>query len=217
LPQEIDFILETAAQYLHKAPTRADVLSVFAGIRPLVSAAHAGNTAALSRDHTIRIDESGLLSIAGGKWTTYRRMAEDCINQAATLAGLEEKPAITEHLKIHGFQMPGNKSDQLAAYGSDSPAIRDLIKADSSLGDPLHPELNYIAAEVIWAVRMEMARTVEDVLARRTRALFLNSKAASEAAPRVATIMARELDRAENWRRDQVRTMQELARGYQTS
>jgi len=217
LPKEIDFILETAAQYLHKAPTRADVLSVFAGIRPLVSAGQAGNTAALSRDHTIRIDESGLLSIAGGKWTTYRRMAEDGINQAATFAGLKEKPAITEHLRIHGFQEPGDKSDELAAYGSDSPAIRELVRADPSLGEPLHPELNYIAAEVIWAVRTEMARTVEDVLARRTRALFLNAKAACEAAPAVAAIMATELGRDEVWQLDQVRALQKLARGYRMS
>ncbi len=217
LPQEIDFILETAGKYLHKAPTRADVLSVFVGIRPLVNAGQAGNTAALSREHTIRIDQSGLLSIAGGKWTTYRRMAEDCINQAATLAGLAEKPPVTEHLKIHGFRLPENKSDRLAHYGCDAAAIHDLIRAQPVLGEPLHPDLPHRAAEVLWATRMEMARTVEDVLARRTRALFLNARAASEMAASTAEIMARELHRDEGWQIEQVRTFRDLARTYQIS
>jgi glycerol-3-phosphate dehydrogenase len=214
LPQEIDFILETAGCYLHKAPTRADVLSVFVGIRPLVSSGHAGSTAAISRDHTIHIDGSGLLSIAGGKWTTYRRMAEDCINQAATLAELPEKPAVTSHLNIHGFHRHASKFENLASYGSDAIAIQDLNRNEPRLGAALHPELVYCEAEVIWAARAEMARTVEDVLARRTRALFLNARAASAMAPRVAALMASELHLGEAWQSEQVRTFQELARNY---
>lgn len=214
LPEEIDFILETAGRYLHKAPTRADVLSVFVGIRPLVNEREGrGNTAALSRDHTIRIDDSGLLTIAGGKWTTYRHMAEDCINQAATLAELPDVPPVTLGLKIHGFQKP-NGLGPFAAYGSDAVVLEDLIRNDSSLGEPLHPALQYCGAEVIWAVRVEMARTVEDVLARRTRSLFLNACAASEMAPRVASIMALELGRDEAWQLQQVHTFRELARSY---
>lgn len=214
LPEEIDFILETAGRYLHKAPTRADVLSVFVGIRPLVNEGEGkANTAALSRDHTIRIDGSGLLTITGGKWTTYRRMAEDCINQAATLAELPDISPVTPGLKIHGFQKP-NDLGTLAAYGSDSVALEDLIRDDSNLGQPLHPALQYCGAEVVWAARVEMARTVEDVLARRTRALFLNARAASEMAPRVASIMARELGRDEAWQSHQVQTFQNLARSY---
>lgn len=214
LPEEIDFILETAGQYLHKAPARSDVLSVFVGIRPLANRGDSGNTAALSREHTIRIDPSGLLTIAGGKWTTYRRMAEDCIDQAAVLAELPEKPAVTLHLDIHGFHKHAGKFGNLAIYGSDGGAIEELIRHEPSLGEPLHRALTYCAAEVVWAARVEMARSVEDVLARRTRALFLNARAASEMAPQVAAIMARELQHDDRWIAQQVVAFQELARQY---
>jgi glycerol-3-phosphate dehydrogenase len=214
LPEEIDFILETAGRYLHKAPGRSDVLSVFVGIRPLVSSGHADSTAAISRDHTIHIDRSGLLSIAGGKWTTYRHMAEDCIDQAATLAELPEKRSVTAHLNIHGFHKHATKFEHLACYGSDSIAIQDLIRTEPALGAALHPELIYCEAEVVWAARAEMARTIEDVLARRTRALFLNARAASAMAPRVAALMARELNRDEGWQSEQVKAFQGLARNY---
>jgi glycerol-3-phosphate dehydrogenase len=214
LPEEIEFILETAGRYLHKVPTRADVLSVFVGIRPLVNSGNAANTAALSRDHTIRIDDSGLLSIAGGKWTTYRRMAEDCVNQAATLARLPSMPSPTSHLNIHGFRKHPGKFENLAAYGSDDIAIQNLIRADPSLGEPLHPALPICGAEVLWAARVEMARTVEDVLARRTRALFLNAQAASEMAPAVAALMAKELSEDGAWQANQVETFRKLAQSY---
>jgi len=217
LPEEIDFILETAGRYLHKPPARSDVLSVFVGIRPLVGSRHAGKTSAISRDHTIHIDASGLLSIAGGKWTTYRRMAEDCVDQAATLAELPEKPVVTAHLNIHGFHKNASKFEDLASYGSDSIAIQDIIRNEPALGERLHPALVYCGAEVIWAARAEMARTVEDVLARRTRSLFLNSKAAIAMAPQVAALMACELHRDEAWQSQQVREFQELARNYQLS
>ena len=214
LTEEIDFILETAARYLHKVPTRDDVLSVFVGIRPLVGSGNGNSTAVLSRDHTIRIDDSGLLSIAGGKWTTYRRMAEDCVNQAATLARLPEKAAVTEHLHIHGFHLDAKQFEDLSVYGADAIAIQRLIGDDSHLAARLHPALSYRAAEVVWATRNEMARTVEDVLARRTRALFLNAQAASEMAPWIAEIMARELKYDEIWKAKQIKTFQELARRY---
>ncbi len=216
LPQEaeIEFILSTAARYLHKAPTRRDILSAFAGIRPLVRSGDARGTAALSRDHTIHIDPSGLLTITGGKWTTYRNMAEDCVNQAATLARLPEKPCVTAHLNIHGFHKHADKFGALAVYGSDAPAIQDLMRSEEILGERLHPALSYCGAEVLWAVRLEMARTVEDVLARRTRALFLNAGAALEMAPRVAELMAKDLGKDANWCNQQVRLFGELAQGY---
>src|SRR5262249_46225828 len=197
--------------------TRSDILSAFAGIRPLVKAGNGTNTAALSRDHTIHIDNSGLLTIAGGKWTTYRNMAEDCVNQAATLARVPEKPCVTRQLNIHGFHRHADKFGPLAVYGADAPAILDLMHTDASLAEPLHPALPYCGAEVIWAVRFEMARTVEDVLARRTRALFLNAKAALAMAPRVAELMAEELDRDEAWQAKEVNTFHELAKGYLVS
>ena len=132
--EEIDFILETAAQYLHRPPTRADVLSVSVGIRPLVRADGAASTAALSRDHTIHIDPSGLLTIAGGKWTTYRHMAEDAVNQAAMLARLPEKTCVTRTLNIHGFHPHAEKFGALGVYGSDALAIQDLMRAHPPLG-----------------------------------------------------------------------------------
>ncbi len=185
---EVDFILDTVGRYLAKQPRRADVLSAFAGVRPLVKG-HGSNTAALSRDHTIRVERPGLITIAGGKWTTYRAMAEACVDRAATLAGLPSRPCVTATLPIH--------------VGEAEPP-----------GAPLHPALPYGEGDVRRAVRHEMARTVEDVLARRTRALFLNAAAATAMAPRVAAILATELGRDETWAAAQVATFAELARGY---
>ena len=212
--EEIEFILTTAARYLERPPTRADVLSVFVGIRPLVRSGDGANTAALSRDHTIHIDGSGLLTVTGGKWTTYRNMAEDCVNQAATLARLPEKPCTTRTLNVHGYHKHAEKFGHLAVYGSDALAIQDLMRADPERAAPLHPELPYCGAEFVWAARYELARTVEDALARRTRALFLNARAAVEMAPRVAELMARELGRDEAWEDTQVRAFREVAQGY---
>jgi glycerol-3-phosphate dehydrogenase len=213
LHEEVEFILETAGRYLEKPPTRADVLSVFVGIRPLVRAGDAKNTSALSRDHTIHIDDSALLTIAGGKWTTYRHMAEDCVDQAATLGRLPEKPCITKQLNIHGFHENASKFGDLSVYGSDAVKIQELARSLPS-NPLLHPDLPYTEAEVIWAVREEMARTIEDVLARRTRALFLNAKAALGAAPRVSELMAAELGLDSGWQQNQVATFDSVASGY---
>ncbi len=221
--QEIDFVLATAGEYLTKAPTRKDVLSVFAGIRPLVrstsAAGNAANTAALSRDHVIHIDHSGLVTICGGKWTTYRHMAEDCVDEAATLAQLPDRPCATRQLSIHGSGnvadgKVANETGWLGVYGSDAPGIRKLIAADARLGEMLHPALPYVKAEVIWAARQEMARTVEDVLARRTRALFLNARAAVEMAPVVADLMAAELGWDAAYRTKQLAAFLQVASNY---
>jgi glycerol-3-phosphate dehydrogenase len=193
MEKEIEFILSTAGEYLAKAPTRNDVLSVFAGIRPLVRGEGTVSTAALSRDHIIHIDGSGLMTICGGKWTTYRHMAEDCVDQAATMAQLPDKPCVTHHLRIHGFPVLAKEAPPLAVYGEDAQEIRELMRQNPVLEEPLHSSLPYLKAEVVWSVRHEMARTVEDVLARRTRALFLNARAALEMAPTVAELMAAEL------------------------
>jgi glycerol-3-phosphate dehydrogenase len=212
--EEIEFILETAGRYLKKPATRADVLSVFVGIRPLVRSGAGGNTASLSRDHTIHIDPSGLLTIACGKWTTYRHMAEDCVDHAATLARLPEKPCVTKNLNVHGFHRQAGNFGALSVYGSDALLIQDLIRADPSLGEALHPALPYCAAEVVWAARVEMARSVEDVLARRTRALFLNARAAIEMAPQTARLLARELEHDDAWQSEQVTAFRAIAEGY---
>ena len=213
--QEIEFILKTASLYFSKKPSPDDVLSVFTGIRPLVRSGDASNTASLSRDHTIRIDPSGLVTICGGKWTTYRRMAEDCVNQAATLAGLPEKHCVTEHLNIHGFHNNSDRFGHRSVYGSDAPAVEELARSRPDLATPLHPALPYTGAEVVWAARNELAVTVEDVLARRTRALFLNSKAALEMARRAAELMAAELGHNAAWSTRQIEAFEETAANYQ--
>jgi glycerol-3-phosphate dehydrogenase len=212
--QEVEFVLQTASLYLEKRPSRDDVLSVFAGIRPLVRAGESGNTAALSRDHTIRIENSGMVTICGGKWTTYRHMAEDCVNLAATLARLPEQPCVTSHLNIHGFHSAAGKFGRLSVYGSDAPAVLEIEESDPALAQPLHPALPYTGAEVVWAARYEMARTLEDVLARRTRALFLNARAALSMAPRAAAVLAAELGCDAAWQARQVEEFARTAANY---
>lgn len=212
--QEIDFVLDTAGRYLQNPPKRADVLSTFAGIRPLVSAGSGKNTAALSRDHTIRVEPSGLLTVTGGKWTTYRNMAEDAVNRAAELGRLGERACVTRTLRIHGWHDNARHFSPLATYGADAPLIRELAGANPTLAEQLHSALPYTGAEVVWAGRFEMARTIEDVLARRLRALFLNAKAAVAMAPRVASLLAAELGRDSAWQAVQVQAFERLAVGY---
>jgi glycerol-3-phosphate dehydrogenase len=207
LDEEIDFILETAAQYLHHAPSRADILSTFAGIRPLV-ASGSSSTAALSRDHTLHIDPSGLVSITGGKWTTYRHMAEDCVNQAATIAMLDERPCPTRDLKIHGWHPNASQFGHLSVHGAEAPQVLALGST------PIHPQLPILEGQILWAVRHEMARTLDDVLSRRTRALLLNARAALEAAPRVAQLMAAELQASPQWQARQLDSFCSLALHY---
>jgi len=214
IEQEIDFILETAGQYLDHAPARSDILSAWAGIRPLVKSAEGGSTASLSRDHSIHIDRNGLLTIAGGKWTTYRHMAEDCVNQAAVLAGLADNDCVTRRLRIHGYHHHGAKFGHLKVYGSDAIAIQEMIRNHPDRGKALHSSLPYTEAEVIWAARWEMARSVEDVLARRTRALLLNARAAMEMAPRAAQLLAGELGRGPEWQSQQLTAFTSMALKY---
>ena len=209
LNEEIDFILRTAAQYLSHAPTRQDVQSIFAGLRPLVKAAEGGETKALSRDHVIRISEGGLITLTGGKWTTYRHMGEDTVNQAEGLRQWTSRPSVTEALKLHGWTQE-EQEDHWKVYGTDAAQIRQLQGSDIKL----HPELPYTEAEVRWAVQMEQARTVEDVLARRLRALLLNARASEQMAPRVAAIIAEELGRDASWLIQQIGTYQALTKGY---
>jgi len=214
LSEEIGFILETASGYLAEPPSRADILSVFTGIRPLVKAGDVGNTSALSREHTIQISKSGLLTMAGGKWTTYRRMAEDCVNHAATLAGLEERPCVTRELRIHGYHREAAQFGPLADYGEEALVIRGLIEGRPELDAVLDARLPICAAQVVWAVRHEMARTVDDVLARRTRALSLNEKAAMAMAPAAARLMAAEIGRDAAWQAQQVSEFNAIAERY---
>lgn len=214
LDEERDFVLSHARRYLARDPSDSDVLSIFAGQRPLVKSGEGKNTAVLSRDHTILVSASGLVTITGGKWTTYRKMAEDVIDQAETIAGVEGKRCHTETLPIHGWTQAAIRQKNLQPYGSDAIRIAELIKASPALAQKLHKALPYQHGEVVWQVRHEMARTVEDVLARRTRALILNARASIEAAPLVARLMAAELGYDEAWQARQVTDYTAVARGY---
>lgn len=215
LDEELDFLLEHAARYLIKNPTREDVRSTFAGIRPLVGDGdETGVTSALSRDHTLHISPAGLLTVTGGKWTTYRKMAEDTVDQAALLAELEDRPSVTRDLPIRGYHQHAEEFEDLAPYGSDAPEIEALARERPELAEPIHPDHPVTAAQVVWAAREEMARTVEDVLSRRTRMLLLDARGAMEAAPKAAELLAAELGQDDGWADAQVDRFRELARGY---
>jgi glycerol-3-phosphate dehydrogenase len=212
LPEERAFLMEHAARYLSRDPRPEDVLSIYAGLRPLVRQADVKSTAALSRDHTILVSESGLITITGGKWTTYRKMGEDVVNRAEDTAKLMKRRCETETLQLHGWTHGEIPEAHLKVYGRDAAELRAMMQADASLAERIHPRLEFQKAEVLWHVRHEMARTVEDVLARRTRALLLDAKAALEAGPTVAGIMAREMGRDEAWQRRTVEEFEGVAR-----
>ena len=215
LEEEIEFILSTASKYLKKDPQRKDVLSVFAGLRPL--AALEGNektTKEISRNHKLIVSLSGLVTITGGKWTTYRKMAEDTVNKASLVGGLPEKDCVTKNMPIHGYVKNIHFDTPGYFYGADRAHIMDIIFKDSALGDRLHPDYEFTKADVLWAVRDEMARTVEDFLARRVRALFLDARASMKMAPEVAFLMAKELGFDQTWIKSQINQYVELAKGY---
>ena len=215
LPEEIDFILRQIGRYLTKAPDRKDIRSTFAGLRPLVKSS-SKRTAELSRDHLITVSDSGLITITGGKWTTYRRMAEDTVNTAIARSGLTERECKTATLSIHGADTTGATvfDTPLYYYGSDGPAIRALAGLKSGWGDLLHPRLPYIKAEIIWAAQEEWCETVEDALSRRTRALLLDAHAAIECAPAVAALLADALKKDDRWQQEQVEAFKKVAAGY---
>jgi glycerol-3-phosphate dehydrogenase len=215
LEQEINFVLDTAGRYLTRPPKRSDVRSIFAGLRPLAAPEEEGKkTKEISRSHKVFVSLSGLITITGGKWTTYRKMGQDTIDKAALVGGLSERACITEDLSLHGYLKSMELDDHLYVYGSDAKAIRDMIIADPELGEPLHERLEFTKAEVLWACREEMAMTLDDVLARRVRALFLDARAAIEMAEQVAQVMAAELGKDEKWVNDEVKSFTELAQGY---
>lgn len=214
LAEEVRFLLAHAGRYLTRQPTAGDVLSTFAGLRPLVSEGGRKRTSSISRDHWLNVSDSGLVTITGGKWTTYRKMGEDAVDAAATTAGLERRPSVTMHRRLHGWLSGPPTDPALAVYGADAPALRQLAAEMPRGTDRLHADLPYCRAEVVWAARHELARTVDDVLARRTRALLLNARAAIEVAPEVAALLSAELGHDEDWEADQVATFEAIARGY---
>lgn len=211
---EIEFLLETAARYLTVPVQRADVLSVFTGIRPLVRGDASAKTASLSRDHVIRYSESGLLTITGGKWTTVRKMSEDCVDSAVEFAGLKANVCVTGALRIHGAVDVSSGLHHTSSFGADLASIRRIEDESPSLAEPLHPSLPVRGSEVVWVVRAEMARTIDDVLARRTRCLILDARAAVEIAPQVAQLMAAELGRDTAWQEREVAAFGKIAERY---
>jgi glycerol-3-phosphate dehydrogenase len=214
LENEISFILDTAGKYLIRSPQRKDVLSVFAGLRPLASdPSDPHSTKEISRRHKIIVSPSRLITITGGKWTTYRRMASETIDRAIREELLEKRNCKTETLPLDNYEgsflMPHFK-----IYGRFSVEIEKLAEGKSELLQPVHPHLPYTFAEIIWICRNEMAVTVEDILARRTRSLFLDSRSSVEAAPEIARIMAAELGHDEKWKEEQETSFNKLAENY---
>ena len=216
LEEEVDFILQTAGRYLEKPVTREDVRSIFAGLRPLAAPRNAGDkkTREISRNHRIVVSDSGLITITGGKWTTYRKMAQDTVDKAISIGLLEKRDCTTENFRVHGYKENVDRNNHLYVYGSDQAEIEKLIAESPELGEKLHERLPYLKAEVLWAVRHELAQTIEDVLARRVRALYLDARAAIDIAPTVADIMADEFGYDESWKQSQIAEFVQLANRY---
>jgi glycerol-3-phosphate dehydrogenase len=215
LQEEVAYLTEYVGRYLGRHPRPSDILSTYAGLRPLLRGQIGSKTSQLSREHAVVVSESGLITVTGGKWTTYRRMAIDAVDHAARVANLPAKPSPTAELKLHGWQEDRSHGDDpLSVYGSDTPALQALGAEHPEWNKLLHHALRYRASEVVWAARHEAARSVQDVLARRTHALFLNARASIEAAPRVAALLAAELGRDEKWEEREVNEFRKLAEGY---
>ncbi|MCK5368328.1 MAG: glycerol-3-phosphate dehydrogenase/oxidase [Cyclobacteriaceae bacterium] len=215
LKEEIEFILNTAGIYLTKVPTRKDVKSIFAGLRPLAaSEGDEKSTKEISRHHKVLISISGLITITGGKWTTYRKMGEDAVDKALLIAGLPERKSITENLMIHSYSQTVSLDDPNSVYGSDLNAIEAIALENKKYAGLLSDELQISKVQLIWAVREEMARNVEDFLARRTRVLFLDARESIKICETVAQMMADELDFNDNWVKNQVKEFTKLAKGY---
>jgi glycerol-3-phosphate dehydrogenase len=214
---EVAFLLRHARRFLERKPSESDVLSVFAGHRPLIRG-NARNSKSLTREHVVETSASGLVTVLGGKWTTYRRMSEDAVDVALRVGGFEPRPCRTATLALYGSTVgsapEASFDDVTNLYGSDADALRSLAATCPTLSEPLHPRLPYTMTHVVWAARREMARTVEDALSRRTRCLTLDARATMEVAPRVAAVLARELGRDDVWARSQTASFIALAARY---
>ncbi len=206
--EEINFILANAEIYMTRKPTRADVKSVYVGLRPLISAT-GKSSKALSRKHLVDRSESGLINVLGGKWTTYRKMGEDAIDLALKHQSLTDKKSGTEHLQIFGFDTASSWENALHVYGSEQEKLNNYGSLES-LSDNV-----YISeAQIRYGVQEEMVFTLEDMLARRTRCLFLDAKETVRIAPKVAEILADELDKDQFWQTEQINQFNQLASNY---
>jgi glycerol-3-phosphate dehydrogenase len=214
LSKEVDFILETAKAYLNAAPTRQDVKAVFAGLRPLAAPREGSHkTKEISRSHKVIVSKSNLVSIIGGKWTTFRKMGEDTVEEFPKITGKTLPPSTSAQIRYHGFtQTPLN--GHWKGYGTDAQHIQTMIRDNPELGQKLHPNYPYTHAEVVWSTRNEMARKVEDMLSRRIRVLLLDARTALEMAPKVADLMAKELGKDEKWIAAELENFKKLAYKY---
>jgi glycerol-3-phosphate dehydrogenase len=215
LPDEIDFLLAHAGRCLEHKPARSDILSIFAGLRPLVGGTKGQKTSQMSREYLLSVSPSGLVSITGGKWTTYRSMAVAAVDAAAARGGLDSRRSATHSLRLHGWELSSSPPKPRDGYGSDRGLLEQLTDEQPAWKERLHPRLPYTVGEIVWAVRFEWARNVEDVLARRTRALFLDAGASREIAARVAALMATELGRDHDWQSRQLESFDAVAAQYQ--
>jgi glycerol-3-phosphate dehydrogenase len=215
LHEEVAYLLSHLDRYIERTPAPGEIKSVYAGLRPLLRGPAGAPTAKLSREYAVSVSDSGLVTITGGKWTTYRRMAVDAVDHAARAGGLPLRPSSTADLKLHGYheRVDGDPS-VLTVYGTEAPEVTALGHERPEWNQPLHPALPYRQGEVVWAARHEAARCVGDVLARRTRALFLDARASIDAAPRVAALLAGELGRDALWEHEQTEEFRKLAAGY---
>lgn len=215
LEEEVNFILSTANEYLTKEVNRSDVLSIFAGLRPLAAPEDGSEkTKEISRSHKILVSDSELVTITGGKWTTYRRMAEDTIDKAIALGKLPKAICQTSDLPIHGADGEANRDNHLYVYGNEQETLEKLIASSSQMAEKVHPRLEFTMAEIHWAIHHEMARTIEDVLARRVRILFLDARAAIEVAPKVADMLMKALHKNEKWKQQQLQEFTSMAQHY---
>lgn len=216
LKEEVDFLISHAGKYLAKKPKHSDIKSIFAGIRPLVKGSTDTKTSNISRDHHLEISQAGLITISGGKWTTYRKMAEDTIDTAAKFAGLRRKKCITETLKLHGFD-PKQTNDSslfLSQFGKDKNEIENLEQTDEKLALKVSANFPYTYGEILWSIKNEAPQKLEDILARRTRALFLDAKESIKIAPRIAEFMAEYMEKDELWIKNEIEDFTQLAQNY---
>lgn len=212
LDEEIKFILKNAGSYMKSAPTFKDIKSVFAGLRPLAAPENNEKaTKEISRHHKVTVSTSGLVSILGGKWTTYRKMAEDTVNTARSVAGLQERECITHNLTIHGYDYSSNWENPIHFYGTDIEKIENLCsEGNSSISEKFFISKN----QIIWSIRNEMAMTLEDVMARRTRCLFLDARESLKIAPKVLEIMAKEMKKKVDWIKNESANFEKVAKNY---
>jgi glycerol-3-phosphate dehydrogenase len=213
LREEIDFVISHFNRYTTSEIKYSDIKSVFVGLRPLAKVENVNATKVMPRDHVIKVLPSGLIHITGGKWTTYRSMAKHAIDKAIQYSGLHFSTCKTKHLQIHGWTEKRLNS-HLSIYGSDAVFIEELIKKDNLLAEKIHVDYPYTKAEIVWFIQNEMAQTIEDILARRIRLLFIDAKAAIEIAPIIADIFIETNNKTVTWKQEQIETFNIVANNY---